>query len=389
MNFSEKGNPKAISKYQVGLVLMTTEQNMSTEAIEGVKNVPKSLEEGKLALSPSASPKEAPLSKKALKRKAREELWEDQKLVKRKAYKDRKKERKRQAQEAKNGGETAAPKVEAPPMSEEQRAELREERLLRHEQRVKKFEAVARKNFTIIIDCKWDALHNERNMKSLGQQIMQSYGYNKACDKPVQMYVTGIEKGFMEHFGKFSYKSWMGTTVVQDTDYIDLPQFKVDKVISAPSSGTDGESVDSGEERPKQLVYLSSDAEETLDELDPNCAYIIGGIVDRNAHKGIAHKKAVAQNIRTVKLPIGEHLKLHATHVLTVNHVFQLLLERHVTQDWSTALHKVIPERKTVPPKPKKKKMNSDNNNDNSSSSTTKGDDKNGEEDNEEGGGEE
>ena len=96
----------------------------------------------------------------------------------------------------------------------------------------------------------------------------------------------------------------------------------------------------------KQLVYLTSDAEETLETLDPSCAYIIGGIVDRNRLKGITHKKAIAQGIRTAKLPIREHMQLFATHVLTVNHVVLILLNYAKCQNWPEALKSVIPERK-------------------------------------------
>jgi tRNA (guanine9-N1)-methyltransferase len=46
---------------------------------------------------------------------------------------------------------------------------------------------------------------------------------------------------------------------------------------------------------------LTSDAEETLETLDDNTAYIIGGIVDRNRLKGVTYNKARHQNISTAK----------------------------------------------------------------------------------------
>jgi tRNA (guanine9-N1)-methyltransferase len=93
-------------------------------------------------------------------------------------------------------------------------------------------------------------------------------------------------------------------------------------------------------------VYLTSDAEETIESLDKNCAYIIGGVVDRNRLKGITYKKATAQGIRTAKLPIKENYALSATHILTVNHVFEILLNYGSTGGWKKAMEAVLPQRK-------------------------------------------
>ncbi len=74
-------------------------------------------------------------------------------------------------------------------------------------------------------------------------------------------------------------------------------------------------------------VYLSADSEHVLTELDPKKAYIIGGIVDRNIHKGLCESKARQQGIVTAKLPIEDHIELAGNKVLTVNQVFAMLVE--------------------------------------------------------------
>lgn len=73
-------------------------------------------------------------------------------------------------------------------------------------------------------------------------------------------------------------------------------------------------------------MYLSADAQQELAELEPQKRYIIGGIVDRNVHKGLCEEKARAQGIATAKLPLTSHASLIGNKVLTVNQVVDMLV---------------------------------------------------------------
>lgn len=128
------------------------------------------------------------------------------------------------------------------------------------------------------------------------------------------------------------YESWIGVSTSQE-DYLMNPLFTIHK----PTPTESGK---------KQLVYLTADSENILEDLSPNEAYIIGGIVDRNRLKGITHEKAMNQGIRTAKLPIRELIALNSSPVLTVNHVFEILLNFQELKDWKLAFEKVIPKRK-------------------------------------------
>ena len=95
-----------------------------------------------------------------------------------------------------------------------------------------------------------------------------------------------------------------------------------------------------------EVVYLTSDSPNTLQTLEPRSTYIIGGIVDKNRHKGICYQRACDRNVKTAKLPIGEYLQLSSRHVLTTNHVHEIMLKWLEYRDWGKAFIAVIPQRK-------------------------------------------
>jgi tRNA (guanine9-N1)-methyltransferase len=94
------------------------------------------------------------------------------------------------------------------------------------------------------------------------------------------------------------------------------------------------------------IVYLTSDSPNTLDKLSPYTSYIIGGIVDKNRHKGLCYKRACERGIPTAKLPIGEYMTMQSRSVLATNHVVEIMLKWLDTADWGEAFLSVIPKRK-------------------------------------------
>jgi tRNA (guanine9-N1)-methyltransferase len=94
------------------------------------------------------------------------------------------------------------------------------------------------------------------------------------------------------------------------------------------------------------IVYLTSDSPYTLESLSPNTSYIIGGIVDKNRHKGLCYHRACERGIPTAKLPIGEYMTMQSRSVLAINHVVEIMLKWLLTGDWGEAFLSVIPKRK-------------------------------------------
>ena len=80
----------------------------------------------------------------------------------------------------------------------------------------------------------------------------------------------------------------------------------------------------------QKIVYLTAESPNVLEDFDPDSVYVIGGMVDHNRLKGQCHSSAVAAGVETARLPIEGNVDLRGTRtVLTVNHVFELLLRKH------------------------------------------------------------
>ncbi|KAI5191666.1 tRNA (guanine9-N1)-methyltransferase [Nematocida sp. AWRm77] len=172
-------------------------------------------------------------------------------------------------------------------------------------------------------------LMTEKEMNSLAQQIRHSYAENRKCKQPVNVSVTNfslIKDSFPKEYG-----NWKNFTAKESS-------------IEEEASG-EGEGKGKG-----KVVVLSADSPNTLADLEEDTVYVIGGLVDRNRHKGYVEKK-FKDTFPTAKLPISQALT--SSTVLSSLHVFQILLSYIETQNWEVSTRKCIPERKQAPQKGK------------------------------------
>lgn len=97
----------------------------------------------------------------------------------------------------------------------------------------------------------------------------------------------------------------------------------------------------------RQVVYLSPDAEEPLEEVLATEVYVVGGIVDRNIDKGLTLAAANGGGARAVRLPFDEHLPEvpPGDRVLTVCACVGVLMSVHAGEDWREVLEKSVPKR--------------------------------------------
>lgn len=100
---------------------------------------------------------------------------------------------------------------------------------------------------------------------------------------------------------------------------------------------------------PPPVVYLTADTDTVLTQLAPGTIYVVGGLVDRNRHKGVAAARATSLALPTARLPLQEFLAARGgpCPVLTTNHVVAILQSVACNGgDWAAAFEAHLPRRK-------------------------------------------
>lgn len=171
----------------------------------------------------------------------------------------------------------------------------------------------------VAIDLSLEAHMTDKEKVKCRKQIQRCYSLNRRSPAPVQLYLTGLAASFKDSPSMHGFEKW------------DVHTWNGDHLSCF------------GREN---VVYLSSESDNELHELEEDKAYIIGGLVDHNRNKGLCHRLAEEQGIRHARLPIGNCLVMKTRQVLTIDQVFAILLRASRGQPWTEALLEVIPQRK-------------------------------------------
>lgn len=269
--------------------------------------------------------KKAPkMSKNKMKRLAKEEKWRALKKVRR-----AEKKASRAARLAEKRAERAATFAE---MSQEERDEVQRKRIAS----MKEGRSLVRKRreevrrlmstcttYGIAIDLSWSNDMNPKEIRSLARQLSYSYSILR----------KGVEAGLLPVH--------LSLVNLDDTMKAEL---------SAAASGWEVWPVTFSSaplEANDNVIYLTHDSDNVITTLEPECTYVIGGIVDRNRLKGATANKAKELGIRTARFNLDEVISLQkGTRVLTVNHCVDILLQVRNGKSWKDAYMNVLPERK-------------------------------------------
>ncbi|KAL6240148.1 hypothetical protein BDW75DRAFT_197100 [Aspergillus navahoensis] len=314
----------------------TDAQNATPDAT--TENRKESEDQASFTTANGSVPTEHKVSKRQLRRQAKKEQWEagreERKIIRKQKNAARKERRRELWEEAKREGKDPTEELKRQfPMTTRTR-----------------YRKSTRLPLTLIIDCGFDDLMQEKERVSLGQQITRSYSENLKSPFNGHMVISSFNKKLKERFETVLHKTHEGWKGVHFTgeDWLHAAK-EASELMQGPNGGKlVGPFEDKADAKPEEgeIVYLTSDSSETLAELKPYSTYIIGGLVDKNRHKGICHKRATEMGIRTAKLPIGEYIQMNSRPVLATNHVVEIMVRWLQLRDWGEAFMQTLPPRK-------------------------------------------
>lgn len=220
----------------------------------------------------------------------------------------------------------------------EQRKQRRKERKLQHRQerqnqrdqegrdgqssRKRPRREVTPSALRLVVDCSFDDLMLIKDVRKLHKQIQRCYAENRRASHPVQFYLTSLGGQLRQSMDE------------KDRGWVNWKDISIKTEHYSQVVAKD------------ELVYLTSDSPNVLQELDQNKAYVIGGLVDHNHHKGITYERAKELGIEHAQLPLSSFVKMNSRKVLAVNHVFEIILAYLEKGSWQEAFFTVLPQRK-------------------------------------------
>ena len=179
----------------------------------------------------------------------------------------------------------------------------------------------------VCIDLQYEELMSEKELIHLAQQLSRVYGFNRKSSDPCHLTFCHLPKdcktrqiccdkseGFANYILNFSEKSL----------------------------------IDTFENRKQDLVYLTPDSDNLLEDIEDNKIYVIGGLADDSVKKLSSLSFAKDQGLTTAKLPIDKYcsrIEGSFKQILTINQVFEILLNKIQGFSWPQVFSQSLPSR--------------------------------------------
>lgn len=330
----------------------------SAQVANGKRKAETELERAAKKNSPAVDEaNDPPLSKNHLKRLKRQEQWEGFKDDRRAKRKDKRHER-----QARKRAQKEAIIAEAEAAGIDPATALQPKEPWR-------FRPVP---VSFIIDCDFEQYMRDPEIVSLSSQIVRSYAMNRKAKYQASLHISswkGKLKSRFETVLKNTHQNWKNVGI-HECDFVEAAKRAHEQMtgrhggeiidLIKPREAAQDSGSDAGDARAdppavaepeeedvdRSIVYLTSESPHTLDRLEANTSYIVGGIVDKNREKGLCYNRAKEHKVRTAKLPIGEFMAMQSRFVLTTNQVVEIMAKWLECGDWGQAFMEVIPKRK-------------------------------------------
>lgn len=209
-------------------------------------------------------------------------------------------------------------------LTEEERAKFSEDLKKKEEEIEKKLELGLKEGIIVCVDCGFEDQMSVKENKSLAQQLNFVYGRIRSSKVPYNLHIINYKGMIKETIEKRKMTSWKVT--FEPRSLFELVE----------QNGFNG----------REVVYLSPDAEEEIEEFDKNAIYVIGGLVDATVSLHQTKKKARDLGIKSYKLAMDQFREKYPFRAcLNINHVFDIIDSYHNHGDMYRAIEENLPER--------------------------------------------
>lgn len=176
--------------------------------------------------------------------------------------------------------------------------------------------------FTIVFDLDYMNLMKTAEIKSVAKQLAQSYFVNKIVKNPILFYLCSYTGEIKKELSYMGADNWL--VKINDEKFSEIKEIIESK---------------------KEIIYLSPDSENILEEVNNSQIYIIGGFVDKPVSKYRSLYKANSLNIKTSRLPLDNYFNNLNKNALNMDTVVKIMTSYIDTQSWETAINEHLPKR--------------------------------------------
>ena len=179
----------------------------------------------------------------------------------------------------------------------------------------------------ICVDLQYEKLMSDKELTHLAQQLSRVYGINKKANNPCHLTFCHLPKN-------------------SKTNQICCE--KSDGFANYILNFSEESLLDTFESRKEDIVYLTPDSPNLLEDIEGNKIYVIGGLVDDSVKKSTSLNFAQQHNLKTAKLPIDNYCSRidgSFKQILTINQVFEILLNKIEGFSWPQVFSQSLPSR--------------------------------------------